>query len=255
MDKRTTNALGFHLAAWKWLLLPLMAAVILMCYLWAGDLKPFQSPVTARIIFWHVPMAILSMVWFAAAAVYAGRYLWRKAAFDDTRSVKSAEVGLVLTVLATVTGAIFSKMQWAGVSTAWYQGYWQWDPKQTAIALVIVIYLAYFGLRASVEDPRTRANVSAVYALLAFAAVPFLYYVLPLLPGTSVHPTQVINTREGMDTPYRTTFWLSTLTFLAVSIWAYQLQLRVERLADRVPSVEAAVEPRMEAVRKPVPEG
>jgi heme exporter protein C len=224
------------LSPWKWALLPAMLAVILMSYLWAQSLPGFQSPPTARIIFWHVPMAILSMVWFWIAGFYAARYLLRGVEFDDTRSAKAAEVGLVLTVLATVTGAIFSKMQWAGgFNTPWYVGYWQWDPQQTAIVIVILYFAAYFGLRMTVEDARKRARLSAVYAMFGAVGVPVCYFILPRLQdilGISNHPTgQVI--RGGMDTPYRTTFWLSTLTFMGVSLWAYQLQLGLERLKER----------------------
>jgi heme exporter protein C len=246
------------LAPWKMLLLPLMTAVILMAYLWAKDIPTFQDPKSARIIFWHVPMAILSMVWFLAACIYAVRFLARHDDFDDVRSSKAAEVGLLLTVLATVTGAIFSKMQWAGgVNSPWYAGYWQWDPKQTAIVVVMLIYAAYFGLRASVDDPRSRARLAAVYAVLAFVAVPFLYYVLPHLPifGT-LHPEGVINTRQGLDVPYRTTFWLATLGFLGISTWSYQLQLRVAQLAlRREIGEEALSESRTEAVRRPATTG
>ncbi|HEU4754998.1 MAG TPA: cytochrome c biogenesis protein CcsA, partial [Armatimonadota bacterium] len=173
------------------------------------------------------------------------------AAFDDTRAAKAAEVGLLLTVLATITGAVFSKMQWAGgFNSPWYAGYWQWDPKQTAIVVVIVIFMAYFGLRMSVDDERKRARLAAVYAILGFVAVPFLYWILPQLPAFgSSHPQGVI--QGGMDPAYRTTFWLSTLTFFGVSLWGYQLQLRAEQALARV-RLGAGTEPeaRTEAVRR-----
>jgi heme exporter protein C len=256
MDERFKKRAAAGMSPWKWLLLPGMSAVILMAYLWAGSLPAFQSPQSARIIFWHVPMAILSMVWFFIAAFYAGRYLYgkRQDAFDDDRASKAAEVGLLLTVLATVTGAIFSKMQWAGgLNSPWYEGYWQWDPKQTAIVVVIFIFMAYFALRMSIEDKTTRARVSSVYAVLGAIAVPFLYYTLPHLPVfQSLHPTDVI--KQGMDAPYRTTFWLATLMFFGISFWAYELQLRLARLPERRPVPDGADEARFEAVRRTVTE-
>lgn len=229
------------LALWKWLLLPLMAAMSVMAYLWAQDAAGFSSPGTARIIFWHVPMAILSMVWFFAAAFYSTRYLAKRSPFDDTRASLSAEVGLVLTVLATVTGAIFSKMQWAGgANSPWYEGYWQWDPKQTAIVIVMVFYGAYFALRMSVEDTGARAKLSSVYALLGAVVVPFAYYVLPRLPGSSLHPDLIVVKREGMDAAYRATFLFSTLLHLGVSLWAYHLKLRLIRLEEHEQVAEVA---------------
>ena len=238
------------LSPWKWLLLPGMAAMVVMSYLWAGDIVSFVSPKTTRIIFWHVPMAILSMVWFFVAAFYSVKVLVGKDRFDDERASRAAEVGLLLTVLATVTGAVFSKMQWAGgLNSPWYSGYWQWDPKQTAIVIVIVIFMAYFGLRMSVDDASKRARLAAVYAILGAIAVPVCFYVLPVLPifGQTVHPTDTI--RQGMDVPYRVTFWLANLLFLGFSLWGYQLQLRLARLAERKSVTAGAAEPRFEAVR------
>jgi len=255
MSTETEKRAATGLAPWKWVLLPGMGAVIGMCYLWAGDLDNFISPRTARIIFWHVPMAMLSMLWFFVAAFYAGRYLLRRADFDDTRAAKGAEVGLLLTVLATVTGAVFSKMQWAGgLNSPWYEGYWQWDPKQTAIVVVIVIFMAYFGLRMSIEEPGKRARISAAYLIVGALLVPVLYYVLPHLPVfTSLHPTDVI--RQGMSPQYRTTFWLSTAMFLGASLWAYELQLRVARLEERSTArADAVATARVEAVRRPATE-
>jgi len=247
-----------RLSPWKWLLLPLMAAVIVMAYLWAGDLPNFPGdPQTPRIIFWHVPMAIASLLWFGAAAFYSGRYLVRGTEFDDTRAAKASEIGLLLTVLATLTGAVFSKMQWGGgFASPWYAGYWQWDPKQTAIVIVILIFMAYFGLRMSVDDPRTRARLSAVYAIMGFVAVPVLYWVLPQMTGLfgiTMHPKQVII--GGMDVPYRITYNLSLLGFMGITVWSYQLALRLARLEERrTLRGEPTGEQRVEAVRRPLVE-
>ncbi|MFN3649335.1 MAG: cytochrome c biogenesis protein CcsA [Armatimonadota bacterium] len=257
MANRVDKSGGMALAPWKWLLLPWMAAVICMAYLWAGDLPQFQSPQTARIIFWHVPMAMLSLVWFWVAAFYSFRYLTRRDEMDDVKASRAAEVGLLLTVLATLTGAVFSKMQWAGgLNSPWYEGYWQWDPQQISILLVIVYFAAYFALRLSIDDETQRGRFSAVYALIGAAAVPFIYFVLPKLPvfGTTIHPESVI--RKGMDVPYRVTYWSATFGFLGISLWAYQLRLRVEALAARRAAKGTLIETttRTEAVRKPVTE-
>jgi heme exporter protein C len=148
-------------------------------------------------------------------------------------------------------------MQWAGgANSLWYEGYWQWDPKQTAIAIVIVIFMAYFVLRMSIDNEDTRARVSAAYAIFGALAVPFLYYTLPHLPifGQTIHPVDVV--KSGMDAAYRTTFWTANLMFFGFTLWGYQLQLRVARLAEkrRLAGAAESAEPRFEAIRKPVAE-
>lgn len=255
MDRHPTKSRG--LAWWQWALLPLMAAVIVMTYCWLGPAWGFQDPQSARIMIWHVPQAMLSVIWFGIAAWYAGRLLWKNGAFDDARSAKASEIGLILTILTVVTGALFSKMQWAGgFNSPWYAGYWQWDPKQTCALIVILIFGAYFGLRMSVEDPRTRARLSAVYALIAFATVPFLYYVVPqILEKSSLHPDAPLFKPGALSPSYRVTYWLSTLGFLGITLWIYHLQLRLAALVERRATPAAGPAPlRLEAQRRARPQ-
>ena len=227
---------------WKWLLLPWMLTVIGLSYLWAGSFEGFQMPEAMRIVFWHVPQAILSLVWYGVAAWYGVRYLMRRQLFDDTRSSAAAEIALLVTVLAAASGAIFAYVQW-GVA-------WSWDIKQVGITLLLALYCAYFALRMTVSDQRTRASLSAAFAVVGVVAAVFCYYVLPQMIHT-LHPgTDVI--RSGMDVPYRTTFWMSVLGFFGFTLWSYQLKLRVERvaqtLAERAEGLEAE-ESRLEPVR------
>jgi ABC-type transport system involved in cytochrome c biogenesis permease subunit len=48
-----------------------------------------------------------------------------------------------------------------------WNSYWNWDPRQTSIVLLLLVYGAYTGLRAAIEDPERRATLSAAYALIA----------------------------------------------------------------------------------------
>lgn len=234
---------------WKPLLGPWMAAVILLAYLWAGPLaNGFQEPEAARIIFWHVPMAMLGLVWFWTGAYHALRYLYGRDQGNperDARVLYCSEIGLLCTVLATVTGAVFATVQWGTP--------WNWDPKQVSITVLILIYMAYFALRASVETAELRARLSAVYAVVGAVATPLLMYVIPQLPQIrQLHPDNVI--AGGLDGKWRLIYWMSTLGFLGTSAWIYQLRLRmVELETRRVAAAEAPV--RTEATRKRLAEG
>jgi len=239
----TAKAHKQGIAWWKWVLLPLMLAVTAQCYFWAGSFQGFQMPEAMRIVFWHVPQAILSLVWYGVAAFYGYRYLASRDLFDDTRSSVAAEIALLVTILAAASGAIFAYVQWGAA--------WSWDIKQVGITLLMSLYLAYFVLRASISEPRTRASLSAAYAIFGVFAAVFCYYVLPRFVDT-LHPgTDVI--RSGMDAAYRTTFWMSVLGFFGFTLWSYQLKLRVERVADALAaraSSPATADERLEPVRR-----
>ena len=70
-----------------------------------------------RIAFFHIPCAWVSVIAFFCAAYWGMRYLkTRELRFDD-KSVRSAVLGLVFTLLATGSGAVFSKLTWGHTGT------------------------------------------------------------------------------------------------------------------------------------------
>jgi heme exporter protein C len=133
-----------------------------------------------RIIIMHVPTAWVSVLAFAVSAFYSARYLWRKNPADDDKALAAAECGFLFTLLATVTGAIFSQVVW-GI-------FWNWDPRQTSIFVLLLIYAALFALRAALDDANRKRQLSAVYSLFAFVTVPFLFFIAPRLSDSTLHP-------------------------------------------------------------------
>lgn len=137
-----------------------------------------------RIAFFHIPVAWVSVLAFLVSAFYAGRYLRRPELRSDAVSAQSARLGFAFVLLATLSGAVFSKLTWGA--------YWNWDPRQTTIFVLLLIYAAYLMLRAVILEPRRRARVAAVYALFSFLTVPFLVFIIPRF-YFSLHPSPVIN--------------------------------------------------------------
>ena len=146
----------------------------------------------AKIIFFHVPTAWVSVVAFFASAFFATKFLRTFNFAFDRLSARAARLGFVFVLLSTISGAIFSKLTWGA--------YWNWDPRQTTIFVLILIYGAYLTLRAAVSDEKTRAKVAAVYSLLSVLTVPFLVFIIPRM-YFSLHPSPVLNSsgRVEMD--------------------------------------------------------
>jgi heme exporter protein C len=155
-----------------------MAGVITAMFLLLPQYEGLGN--AGRIIIMHVPTAWVSVLAFAVSAVYSGLYLWRGRPADDDRALAAAESGFLFTILATVTGAIFSQVVW-GI-------YWNWDPRQTSIFVLLLIYAGMFALRAALEDGEKRRQLSAVYSLFAFVTVPFLVFIAPRIADSTLHP-------------------------------------------------------------------
>jgi heme exporter protein C len=150
------------------------------------------------------------------AGTYGWRYLARgRNPLDDSRSKVAAVLATLFCLLTTVTGSVFARVQWGA--------YWNWDPKQICIFILLLIYAAYFVLRGGIEDPDRRGVMSAVYVLFAAVMTPLLGYVIPkYLP--SLHPT---NTH--FDGRYHLVIWSTTAGLIGLYSWLFNLAVRQER--------------------------
>ncbi|HZG67215.1 MAG TPA: cytochrome c biogenesis protein CcsA [Herpetosiphonaceae bacterium] len=155
-----------------------MVAVTAAMFLWVPAQQGLGN--TGRIIIMHVPTAWLSVLAFGVAAIYSALYLRRRRAEDDDRAVAAVEQGFLFSILATATGSIFAKVVWGS--------FWNWDPRETSILILLLIYGAYFALRSAIDDGERRRQLAAVYAALAFVTVPLLIFVVPRLAESSLHP-------------------------------------------------------------------
>jgi heme exporter protein C len=143
-----------------------------------------------RIAFFHIPVAWVSVLAFVLAAGWAFGYLRTRDIDYDRWSSASATLGLFFCILATVSGAVFAKLTWGA--------YWNWDPRQTTIFILLLLYGAYLALRSAVDDAEQRAKVAAMYALFSALTVPFLVFVIPRY-YFSLHPEPVINSAGKLE--------------------------------------------------------
>ncbi|MBI4535593.1 MAG: cytochrome c biogenesis protein CcsA [Ignavibacteriae bacterium] len=178
----------------------------------------------ARIMFFHVPTAWLSVLAFVSSMVYSIRYLRKKNPEDDLRSASSAGLGFMFCILATVTGAIWAKFSWGT--------YWNWDPRQTSIFVLLLIYGAYFALRSAIEVEEKRALLAAVYSIIAGVTMPFFMFIMPRILS-SLHPEPLINTqgKVHMNTTMLVVFLSSLAGFTGLYFWMWNLHVRAHRIA------------------------
>ena len=185
----------------------------------------------ARIIFFHVPTAWLSVIAFLTSMVYGIRYLRSRNLTDDVKSSAAAGLGFMFCVLATVTGAVWAKFNWGS--------YWNWDPRETSIFVLLLIYGAYFSLRSAVEAEEKRAALSSVYSIVAAVTVPFFIFIMPrimtgLHPGAKGDPEgsgPVVDFKMAPN--MRVIFFASLIGFTLLFYWIFNLRVRAGLLENK----------------------
>lgn len=207
-----------------------VAAVVSYVFLVLPPAQAFASPELARIVALHLPNAYVAVIAAFMAGAYGWRYLARgRNPMDDARSAVSAALAALFCLLTTISGSIFASVQWGS--------YWNWDPRETSVSLLLLVYAAYFVLRAGIEDPEKRGTVSAVYVLFATVMTPMLGYVIPkMLP--SLHPTNA-----KFDADYRIAIYAGGLTaLLGVMVWMYNIAVRYQAVRLALDAAEAEEE-------------
>lgn len=185
----------------------------------------------AKIIFFHVSTAWISVIAFLMSTIFSIKFLRKKDLDDDVKAVTSAELGLVFCILATVTGAVWAKFAWGE--------FWSWDPRQSSIFALLLIYGALFALRSAIENDEKRAQLSSVYSIIAFVTVPFFVFIMPrimkgLHPGSADDSTSGPVVNFKMNSNMYLIFMLTLVAFTLLYIWLWQLGVKSGKLKNKV---------------------
>ena len=208
-----------------WLLYLWMAATVIGAFLYAPLGAGFVGK-SSRILFFHVPMAWTSFVAFMAAGVWSLLYLWRKRPGHDRAAAAAVEGGLVVGVLATLTGALWARIEWGT--------YWNWDPRQIWVTVALLFYGAYLALRESVPDLQTRRRLAGAYGALGFVMTPFFFFILPRITSFTLHPQPVINASGDVEMDPRMLVVLlsGAFAFMTLFVWMHRLSCRLKELDE-----------------------
>jgi len=178
-----------------------------------------------RILYLHVPVAIICFLAFAVTALASAMVLWRKTEFWDLLAAASAEVGVVFTALTLVTGSIWGHAAWG----TW----WEWDARLTSTALLLVLFVGYLALRRAISDPSVRARRCAIAGLIAFADVPIVHFSVDW--WRSLHqPATITRFDPTIDGIELFTLMLGMVVFLIVYVWLMIHRFRLQYLQARL---------------------
>ncbi len=147
-----------------------VAAVSILAGLWTGFSAPddYQQGATVRIMFIHVPAAIMSMTAYACLAGTSFFGLVFRHALADAAAKAAAPLGAAFTALALVTGSLWGRPMWG----TW----WVWDARLTSELVLLLLYLGYMALYAALDDEQKAARAAAILALVGVVNLPIIHF-------------------------------------------------------------------------------
>jgi len=203
---------------------------------------------SSRNLFYHVPMWFVVIVLMTISVIKSVRYLRLidpdlvekpNPLYADASARDAAQVGTLFIGLGLITGNIWGRVAWkAHLPASDLSIWWTNDPIFICAVISLLIYLAYFLLRASFSEAEQKAKVAAVYNIFAFATLIPLYFIIPrILPG--LHPTaegsdagggSFIFTTNGIDNRYRMVLYPAIVGFALLGVWVYEVRYRLSKL-------------------------
>ncbi len=130
--------------------------------------QDYQQGNSFRIIYVHVPAAHLAeALYLAMGAAGVVLLVWRMKLADMFIAV-TAPVGMAITGVALLTGAIWGKPTWG----AW----WVWDARTTSVLVLFFLYLGLMALRQAIPGREQAGKAVAVLAIVGTVNVPIIKY-------------------------------------------------------------------------------
>ena len=135
-----------------------------------GFLTPqdYRQGATVKIIFLHVPAALMAINAWLMMLVASLIWLVRRHHVSALAAKAAAPVGAVMTLIALVTGAIWGQPMWG----TW----WVWDARLTSVLVLFLFYLGYMALRASIDDEARAARAAGVLGLVGLINLPIVKF-------------------------------------------------------------------------------
>ena len=208
----------------------LAAAVLLTVGLvWGFFFTPddFRQGSTVKIIYLHVPAAMMAINAWAMMLIASLIWLIRRHHVSALAARAAAPVGLTMTLIALVTGAIWGQPMWG----TW----WAWDPRLTSFLILTLFYLGYIALWEAIEEPDMGADltsilclVGSVFALLSRYAVNF--WNQGLHQGASLSLDKQENVADVFYLPLLTCIAGFVLLFVALVLLRTRTEIRARQL-------------------------
>jgi len=207
----------------------LAAGAIVVGLVWGFFLTPddFRQGSTVKIIFLHVPSALMAINAWAMMLVTSLIWLIRRHHVSALAAKAAGPIGATMTLIALITGAIWGQPMWG----TW----WVWDPRLTSFLILFLFYLGYIALWSAIDDPDTAADLTSVLCIVGTVFAVLSRYAA-IFWNQGLHQGASLSMAPGtrMDWSYKGPLYLCmvgfVLLFLALVLAGTRTEIRSRRI-------------------------
>ena len=219
---------------WAAPLIGAIAVALTVAGLYLGWTAPedYQQGATVRIMFIHVPAAIISMFVYACLAVASFLALVFRHLLADCAAQAAALLGAGYTALALATGSLWGRPMWG----TW----WVWDARLTSVLIQLLLFVAYLALRASIDDEAKASRAAAILALVGAVNLPIIHFSVDW--WNSLHQGSSMFTEGALAPVYYAPLVLMLLAYTAAfgALWLVRIRGEVWRRRAEAAALRAA---------------
>lgn len=182
---------------------------------------------TVKILYVHVPSAFVAINAWIMMVVASLIWLIRRHHVSALLAKAAAPVGMVMTLIALFTGAVWGAPMWG----TW----WEWDPRLSSFLILLFFYIGYLGLWSVIENPDAAADLTAVLCLVgSIFALLSRYAVYFWAQGLHQGASLSVDRAQHVADVYAWPLWLSiagfVLLFLVLVLVGARTEIRARRL-------------------------
>lgn len=219
-------AISTRLQPWFW---GAAVVLLLMGSVWGLAFAPadYQQGNSFRIIYVHVPAAILAQSCFVALAVAGVVFLVWKIKVADMAAAVIAPFGAAMTFVALFSGAVWGVPTWG----TW----WVWDARLTSMLIQLFLYFGVIALRGAFASRDSGSRAASVLALVGVVNIPIIKYSVEWWNTLHQPATFTLTERPAMPAE----MWLPLL-IMVLGFYCFFIALTLTRTRSEILKRESA---------------
>ncbi|MCA8912284.1 MAG: cytochrome c biogenesis protein CcsA [Planctomycetes bacterium] len=186
-----------------------------------------------RIFFIHLPSAYTTALCCTVCLVGGVMWLLTRKEKWEALTTAAAETGLFVGAIVLLTGTLWADYAWGSGRIG---SGWNWEPRLTTMLILWLAFAALLVLRKSMDTPRQRSVMTAVYGILLGPMYPLVSKAVEL--GRTSHPRSFSDLLSAPE--IATTKYLASIAVTIALASLVALRYQMNRLNQQIEQERAA---------------